>query len=35
MMDFYLGSDNQLVTFLAGEFAILSFLCALDAFSKK
>ena len=36
MMDyFYLGPDSQGITFVASKFAVVSFLCVLDAVSKK
>ena len=31
----YLGGDTQGITFVASKFAVVSFLCALDAVSKK
>ena len=31
----FLGPDAREITFAASKFAVLSFLCALDAVSKK
>ena len=33
--DDHLGPDSQGITFVASTFAVVSFLCVLDAVSKK
>ena len=35
MVIVYLGPDSQGITFVASKFAVVSFLCVLDAVLKK